>query len=45
MACNIDETAIEQLRAEREVNYRPTTNRTYQELGWQTYQRDFGHKS
>ena len=43
VACNIDETAIEQLRAEREINYRPTTNRTYQELGWKTYQRDFGH--
>ncbi len=43
LACNIDETAIQQLRAEREINYRPTTNRTYQELGWQTYLRDFGH--
>ena len=42
VACNIDETAIQQLRSEREINYRPTTNRTYQELGWQTYQRDFG---
>ena len=45
VACNIDETAIEQLRAEREINYRPSTNRTYQELGWQTYQRGFGHKA
>ena len=45
VACNIDETAIQRLRAEREVNFRPTTNRTFQELGWQTYQRDFGHRA
>ena len=46
LACGIDETDIQMLRAEREVSFDyPTTNRTYQELGWQTYQRDFGHRA
>ena len=46
VACGIDATAIQQLRAEREISFdHPTTNRTYPELGWQTYQRDVGHQA
>ncbi len=43
VACGIDETAIETLRAERDAGFRQTsTNHTHAELGWATYQRDFG---
>ena len=44
VACEIDETAILQLRSEREAGFRDTsTNHTHPELGWATYQRDFGN--
>ena len=43
VACNIDETAIAQLRAQREAGFHQTsTNHTHPQQGWQTYQRDFG---
>ena len=44
VACGIDDTAIQTLRAERDAGLRETsTNHTHAEQGWATYQRDFGH--
>lgn len=43
VACEIDDEAIATLRAQREAGIRQTsTNHTHAELGWVTYQREFG---
>jgi len=43
VACEIDDTSIETLRAERDAGLRETsTNHAHSEHGWVTYQREFG---
>lgn len=43
VACEIDSEAIETLRGERDSGLRQTsTNHTHADLGWRTYQHEFG---
>ena len=43
VACGIDDTAIQQLRAQRDAGFRTTsTNHTHADHGWLAYQREFG---
>ena len=46
LACGIDDQAIQTLRSQREAGFRHTsTNHTHPDLGWDTYQREFGSGS